>query len=926
MILGIDFLNDLGIKIDYQRNEVTDSKNNEIPILKDYDHNQSCSTIGHVLTSEQTDNLQMVINKIKPKFEQAKGRTSILKHKIKLKPNTEPIKQRYYPVSPIVQQQINKYVDTMLEDGIISPSSSPWSSPIFLIPKKDKTYRFVYDARKVNSVSEKDSYPTPYVKDILSKLAGCKYFSRLDLLAAYFQIELDEQSRPITAFCIPNKGLFEFNVMPFGLHAASATFQRLIDKVLNPVLQNNVFVYQDDIIIATPTFEKHLEILEQVANLLVEAGLKVNMEKSTFLQTELCYLGYIVRDGGIEVDKEKVSCILEYPQPKDVKQMRRFLGLTGWFSHFIQNYSKIIEPLTSLLRKKVPFKWTDVQQNAFTTLKSKMVSAPILICPNYNFPFVLHCDASNVAIGGCLTQNLGDGDRAIAYYSRTLSSSERNLSTTERETLAVIACLEKFRQYIEGIHVTVITDHYSLLWLLRMKNPQNRLARWLARLQQFDFHIEHRKGKDNVVPDALSRLSACKLDVPEISKISFTHTTDQEHITLCNKVRDNPDAHKKFNYTNEKLYKQLVNRDGETIWRVCVPKDKIQEVISKFHCDSTAAHFGSRKTLDRIHLHYTWHGQSRDIRKFTQSCKICQQHKSTNKSPPGLMKPKTMVPPWKIITSDILGPYPSSNKRNKFLVVFVDTSTKYVIAVPMRSATATTVSNALYRAVLLRFGCPEILLSDNGVQYISTIFKNVCQKFGIIQKFTPLYHPQANPTERYNRTIKTSLTMYCRENQKLWDQHIEEVLYAINTCKNDTTGFSPAYLNYGRELKTPHDIHNDLEITTYILDHKNLADSLHKNLQLSFQKASETLKHNSEQQAKYYNLRRRDDEYFVGQLVWRKNKTLSSKVDNIAQSLLPKFIGPCEIQEKLGNNTYKLKTLTGKGAGTWHIQDLKKVV
>ncbi|KAF4530191.1 hypothetical protein B566_EDAN019512 [Ephemera danica] len=310
--------------------------------------------------------------------------------------------------------------------------------------------------------------------------------------------------------------------------------------------------------------------------------------------------------------------------------------MVGWFRRFIQNYAHLCEPLTVLLRKKVRWRWAEQQEESFSALNSCLLSPPILSCPNYEFPFVVQADASAYAIGGALTQDYGDGDRVIMYLSRALSQQERNMSATEREALAVIYCLEKFRPYIEGLHVQVITDHFSLIWLLNLKNPTGRLARWLSRVQQFEFTLVHRKGKLHDLPDALSRIEALDADGVEI--LDFSDTKDRKFLSLFRKVSGAPDSYKGYNVSNGRLYKQVLNRNGEVMWKLLVPSDKIQSVLRHCHDEPTSAHFCARKTFSQVFQFYVWRCMTRDVRNYVRKCRTCQKFKSVQRRPAGLMR------------------------------------------------------------------------------------------------------------------------------------------------------------------------------------------------------------------------------------------------------------------------------------------------
>nr|CAI5865101.1 unnamed protein product [Callosobruchus analis] len=348
LILGIDLWVQMGIVPDMKHGEWTFQTEESIQSI------QVCGIQDmHSLNEHQQAELNQVIEDAFEKMGNRLGCTHLVEHVIKT--TSLPIKQRYYPLSPALQKVVNAELDDMLEKGIVEPSSSAWSSPIVMVQKKDKSWRFCVNFKRLNAVSSPDAYPLPFISSILDKLRDAKYISSLDIKSAFHQIKLSEESKPLTAFTVPTRGLFQFTRMPFGLHSAPATWQRLIDKVLGADLDNHTFVYLDDIIICTPSFEKHIEVLRNVLKRIVDAGLVLNREKSQFCRSELRYLGYVVNGSGLLVDPSKVEAILRMEPPKNVTEVRRIIGLASWYRRFVPSFSMVVAPLTRLTEKNRPF-------------------------------------------------------------------------------------------------------------------------------------------------------------------------------------------------------------------------------------------------------------------------------------------------------------------------------------------------------------------------------------------------------------------------------------------------------------------------------------------------------------------------------------------------------------------------------------------
>lgn len=934
LILGIDFWKSVGIVPDVFRGEWKFS-NPELAILNTPTGNLQSKLD---LTNEQQTLLNNLVEQHFAKSTNEIGCAKSVEHKITT--TAAPIKQRYYPVSPAMQKHIDAELDKMLEAGIIERSKSAWSSPILLVKKKEGTYRFCVDFRKLNSVTEKDAYPLPYVSAILDRLRDARFITSLDIKSAYWQIPMEENSKQYTAFTVPNRGLFHFNKMPFGLHNAPATWQRLMDNVLGPELEPYVFVYLDDVIICTPTFEKHLEILNEVLKRLGEAGLTLGRDKCHFCKPELRYLGYVVNSEGLLVDPDKVSAILQLPQPKNVSEIRRIIGMASWYRRFIPNFSSIIAPLTSLLRKNHRFEWTETCEIAFTAIKDHLVSSPILTCPDFNLPFSVQTDASNVGIGAVLTQNIEGQERVICYISRSLTKSERNFSVTERECLAVLWAIERLRPYLEGTHFTVITDHHSLIWLNNLKEPTGRLARWAVRIQQYDFTIQHRKGKDHVVPDALSRAipavdTVTTPDSDETDNNSdnteINSRTDRWYYNMRKRIVENPLAYPKWKVHDDKIFKHFDVRypelTDEDSWKEVIPKSRQNEILKKHHDEPTSGHLGIYKTHQRIAQKYYWPKLKSDVTRYVNHCTTCIANKPEQKRPAGLMSRHPIVTkPWQMISIDIVGPLPRSTKGYVYILSVADYFTKFTLFFPLRTASANAVIERIENDVFLLFGVPQYILVDNGVQFRSKEFQTLTKVYKSKVIFNAYYHAQANPVERVHRVLKTMLASYVRDNHRTWDQYLPKVACAVRTAVHEVIQMTPYFANFGREIQlegtnftTPDEtpleniqVSDRNKLTHRAPAFQQLYDDIVKRLDTAYKASKVT-----------YDLRRRPATFSVGDTVWRRNYVLSDASKYFTAKLAPKFVGPFYIANKVSSATYELTDASGASKGTWHAKDLK---
>ena len=459
------------------------------------------------LTPERHGNALELIHTYRSVFMEPEGevgRTHLVEHGI-VTGDADPIRCSYFRKSFQEKAHIEQEVSKMLSNGQVQPSSSPWASPVVLVRKKDGSLRFCVDYRKLNSVTKKDAYPLPRIEDCLDALNGSKWFSTLDLASGYWQVAMKPEDQEKTAF-LTHMGLYEFRVMPFGLCNAPATFERLMDNVLGDMKWHKCLVYLDDVVVFGDTFETALANLEEVFRRFQRANLTLKPKKCQLFRQRVEYLGHVISPEGVQPTTEKIDAILHWAAPRKLTEVRSFLGLTGYYRRFIRDYSAIAQPLTRLTKKDVPFEWGPEQEQAFETLRTALVTQPVLGFPTPGGQFVLDTDASLLAIGAVLSQLQDGEERVIAYASSTLSPSQQAYCTTKRELLAVVTFAEHFRPYLAGGRFLIRTDHASLRWLVNFSQTDNMLLRWITRLQQFDFELLHRPGKEHGNADALSRM------------------------------------------------------------------------------------------------------------------------------------------------------------------------------------------------------------------------------------------------------------------------------------------------------------------------------------------------------------------------------------------------------------------------------------
>lgn len=921
LYLGIDFWNSFGIS-PVMVNELSPPLDTP-PLEKNV----------HLLPLKHQIQLDEIKNSFLSSIGSSLSKTTVLRHHIDVG-NAQPVKQRYHFVSPAIQAVLNKEVDDMLARGVIEESKSAWSSPVLVVKKSNGKMRFCLDCRAVNKVTTKDAYPMPLIDGILASLNETVFISSIDLKDAFWQIELDPDSREKTAFTVPGRPLYQFVRMPFGLCNAPQTMCRLMDKVLPSELRQFVFVYIDDLLVVSENFETHLIRLRAVAKCLREANLSINLEKSKFCMKEIKYLGHIVGNGCIKPDPGKVEAITNFPIPRTVKQVRSFLGMCGWYQRYIAGYASIAAPITDLLKKQARFTWTENAQSAFDLLKLRLTSAPVLSHPDFSKPFVVQCDASNSGVGAVLYQIDDKGDEhPISFMSHKLNGAQRNYSVTEQECLAAVLGIKKFRGYIEGMAFKVVTDHASLKWLMSQKDLSGRLARWSLKLQGYDFTIEHRKGKDNLVPDALSRMFVEELVSEDLENIFDSNNNafnDREYISLKTRVLNNSERLPDLQVRDNRVFirKRSLGKDlnGDTTsWRLWVPQSLTEEVLKSAHNPPLSSHPGIGKTLEKLKRQFFWPKMAPDVRKFVLNCEVCKESKPPNcVLRPQMGEQIRVERPWQRLYTDLLGPYPRSKAGNTTLLIVLDQFSKFVLLKPLRKASANEITRFLENDVFHMFGVPESIWSDNGPQFISKEFKGLVTKYGVKHIRTATHAPQSNASERVNRSILAAIRSYISQDQQTWDVEISAIGSALRNNVHDSTGYSPHYLVFGQNFIHHGSCHrllrelealpeNEIEILSPPDFKALVGEKVSKNLEAAYNRHQKT-----------YNVRSRNVHFSPGQEVFRRNFQLSNFAQGLNAKLAKQWL-KARIVRRIGNSMYELEDLLGKKLNTpYHAKDLKQ--
>lgn len=885
-------------------------------------------------------------------------------HKIELEPGKKPPQSRLYPMSGFKLQKVKEYLEENLQKGFISPSTAPYASPVLFVQKHDGSLRFCVDYRKLNAITIRNRYPIPLIEEALARVVGCKYLTKLDIIAAFNKLRMHPDSEDFTTFTT-SFGAFKYHVLPFGLTGGPASYQQYMNDNLFEYLNDFCQAYLDDILIYSKTRKEHQEHVRKVLLRLRQAGLQVDIDKCEFHVQETKFLGLIVSTSGLKMDPDKVKAVVNWETPTCLKEVQAFVGFCNFYRRFIRDFSKTVKPLVALTKKDCPFHWSEACQAAFEEMKRLMTSAPVLRHYERSRPTVLETDSSDYVNGGVLSQADDDGVlHPVAFYSKNMVPAECNYEIYDKELLAIVRCLEHWRPELEStdIPIQIFTDHKSLEYFMQTKELTRRQARWAEKLADYNFKIMYRTGKSNGKADALTRMPNSVPTDKEDERLKHQHRallspecfqSYNPTFSVDRDVEEGGEATEEFinALTDEDLplYARitLANQDDKDCGRVreALEKDPTQifeginlrycsqrhhtlfykdrlwvptspelhlELIKESHNPPASGHPGRDRTLEILKRQFYWPGMKEEVARYIRNCHTCQRSKAPRDQYNGLLQPlPTPEQRWQDISMDFVTSLPVSDNRNA-ICTLVDRLTKERHYAPCTAADEGTSVEAtvdiLLNYIFRTHGLPNSIVSDRGPQFVSSVWKVLCDRLQIKATLSTAFHPETDgQTERANQDVERQLRTYCSYLQDDWVRWLPIAEFADNNAIASATGMSPFFANKGfhpRMSFSPSvEPGPSARERTQAVKANDIADKMADVLEFMKEQSAQNRKRMTDQA----NRHRSDVSYEVGDLVFLSSKNIATA--RPSKKLEDKMLGPFKITAKVGYS-YRLELPT----------------
>ena len=886
------------------------------------------------LSRSQAAALEQVIIKNSEVFTKKIGKCNSYVHRFEVTDLT-PFNHKSRPIPSALMTKTDEVIEKMQSDGIIEPSNSRYINPLCIVVKADGSVRLTVDARELNRRSIPNHYRNEPIEKLLNRINGARYFSSIDLSSSFWQIELAKECRDFTAF-IHRGRQYRFCRTPFGISSSSAALIRALSEIFSREIDTYAAIFVDDFCIMDQDYDTHIKHLDYILGKLKEYGFSVKAEKTQLFQNEVKFLGFVISEQGIRPNREKIEAIMDIPPPKNIRQLRKFLGICQYQARFLINYAKEVQPLRNLLRKDKKWQWTEEEDEAFSNVKKLFAESILLQRPDYDLPFIIYCDASYKGVGCILIQETESNEtRVIATASRSLNNNEMRMFATEIEVCAIYFSLQKFREYVFGREITVRSDNISLEFMQRCKLTSSRISRYIHEIMACNIRIEHVKGTENTFADLLSRLTRARdaekrIDergardytimrvetrksndvVRKLKGLARLQAADPTLNNLLSPAKpiSQCDLNEVYGVKDQILYK-LVGRDDK-MWRAYIPISIEDDVIRMYH--ESLGHSGADRVCLTIEQDFYIKKLGKKVRKIVSNCELCQKAKPMNVKfdiePGTILREK----PNQLICVDTHGPMPTSKFGFRHILVLYDVFSKFTKIYPLKKLSTKACTIKILKDYIPNYGKVESILSDNASIFASKRWREELEHEGIKCYNSSRYHASSNPCERIIKEIGIYLRIFCHRKQKEWYLYCPIIEQILNRSPNPTTKLCPEKLMTGLD---PPPLFKGIPRGIPIPSDKEIDE---------YSKTFEKLKKRAEDRKKRAHRHKHKWTINVGDLVLVKDHQLSNKLRGRYHRMELLYKGPMEVTRQFGDHTFELlNPRNNKNIGRYHKQLLR---